>query len=176
MKKTRKGFTLIELLIVVAIMGSLAAMMASSSADSIDNAAASAIINNLQSMKTAAYDMYMNEPAVAGLAAIANGDEAVTGSTTGTTVKAVLGRYLGRIDIPTNYGIVGGASSWYVYYELQTTDSAKVKAKLKSMANRAGLLGAKGKTIAILEANGIGYYDDTVTGDDAQTVVALRVR
>ncbi|MBR0257640.1 MAG: type II secretion system protein [Synergistaceae bacterium] len=60
MKKTRKGFTLIELLIVVAIMGSLAAMMASSSSESIDNAAASAIINNLQSMKTAAYDMYMN--------------------------------------------------------------------------------------------------------------------
>ncbi|MBQ4431543.1 MAG: prepilin-type N-terminal cleavage/methylation domain-containing protein [Synergistaceae bacterium] len=173
MKRTRKGFTLIELLIVVAIMGALAAMMAASSADSVDVAAASAILNNLQSMKSAAYEMYTEEPAVAGLAAIADGDTAVTGSSTGNTVKAVLGKYLGRIDIATNYGIVGDKDAWYVYYELQATDSAKVKAKLAGMANRVGLLGASGKTLAILSAV-TAYYSDT--SETASTVVALRVR
>ncbi|MBR0035866.1 MAG: prepilin-type N-terminal cleavage/methylation domain-containing protein [Synergistaceae bacterium] len=37
MKKTRKGFTLIELLIVVAIIGALSAMTATSSTEAIDS-------------------------------------------------------------------------------------------------------------------------------------------
>ena len=177
MKRTRKGFTLIELLIVVAIMGALAAMMASSSADSIDSAQASAILNNLQSMKTAAYDMYMNEPAVAGMTSIAN-DTATTvvktpaaGETAATykTVGEVLGEYLGRIDIATNYGIVGNGDAWYVFYTLQDSDSAKVKTILANKANAAGLLGAADANLATLTAV-TAYYVDT------NKVIALRVR
>ncbi len=167
MKKARKGFTLIELLIVVAIMGSLAAMMASSSADSIDNAAASAIINNLQTMKTAAYDMYMNEPAVAGLSEITKNDEIVGTS----TVEKVFGKYLGRINIAEHYGIVGDTNSWYVYYELQdSSDSTKVKAILAKKANAAGILGAADATLATLTKDDTTYFVAT------DKVIALRVR
>ncbi len=176
MRKTRKGFTLIELLIVVAIMGSLAAMMASSSADSIDNAAASAIMNNLQTMKTAAYDMYMNEPAVAGMTDIDGTKKPGTAPASGTddrkTVSQILGKYLGRIDIATNYGIVGDTNSWYVYYTLQDSESAKVKAILAKKANAAGLLGAADSNLATLTADTTTYY----TAADANKVIALRVR
>lgn len=173
MKRARKGFTLIELLIVVAIMGAFAAMMASSSSDSIDSAQASAILNNLQSMKTAAYEMYIGEPAVAGLTAVANTTD-IDGEGAGTdTVAKVFGKYLGRIDIPTNYGIVGDTDAWYVYYTLQASDSAKVKAILDSKANAAGLLGAADANLATLEAV-TAYYD--ADADPAQTVIALRVR
>ena len=171
MKKARRGFTLIELLIVVAIIGSLSAMMASSSSDSIDSAAASAIMNNLQSMKTAAYEMYIGEPAVAGLDEVTN-----TQAVSGSTVGALLGKYLGRTDIAANYGIIGDASSWYVYYTLQASDSAKVKAELNGMANKAGLLGGKEASVGELGGTGASYYDNTLTEANAHTVVALRVR
>ena len=169
MKRTRKGFTLVELLIVIAILGAMSAMMATSSSESIDASAASAILNNLQTMKTAAFEMYMERADIASLPAIAN-DTDVDGDGDGTEkVSDVLGKLLGRVDIATNYGIVGDGTAWYVYYTITADDTANVKTKLKDSANKAGLLGAADSAIATLKAV-TAYYTGT------ETVIALRVR
>ena len=183
MKKIRKGFTLIELLIVVAIIGVLSAMMATSSSDAIDSSAASAILNNLQTLKTATFEMYQNVPEVAS---INTGTDPITGSSTvsvggnSTTVGKVLGERLGRLDIPTNYGLIGNETNgWYVYYTLQTSDTANTRKKLSAVANRAGLIGITTATPAAPTAfvgNTIGYYDNTATEDNEQKCIALRVR
>ena len=172
MKNLRKGFTLVELLIVIAILGALSAMMASSSTESIDKAQATSIINNLQTMKTAAYSMYMEKPEVASLATISGNGQAVTltGETSATNVGKVLGEFLGRLDIAENYGIFGDSKHWYVYYELQPSDSTKVKAILGAKANAAGLLYGYGvEDFSQYE----GYFDDDPTG---ATHIALMVR
>ena len=160
MRKIRKGFTLVELLIVIAIIGAFSAMMMSSSSDAIDQAQASAIISNLQSMKTAAYTMYMEKPEVAGLTAISGNNQAVTltGATSATTVGAVLGEFLGRIDIAQHYGIFGDPKHWYVYYKVQPDDSAKAQAILADKANKAGLLAADDASVDGIEDYGPDYY------------------
>ena len=177
MKRVRKGFTLVELLIVIAIFGGLSAMMATSSTDAIDVSAASVILNNLQSMKTAAYSMYMERPEVAGMNAIANDTPTpvvkspASGSESATykTVAEVLGEFLGRIDIAAHYGIVGDANHWYVYYELQNTDSAKVQAVLEEKANAAGLLGAPDASVDGI--NSYGPYDYFMGAEYAVLIV-----
>ncbi|MBQ4431827.1 MAG: prepilin-type N-terminal cleavage/methylation domain-containing protein [Synergistaceae bacterium] len=178
MKTTRKGFTLIELLIVVAIIAALAAMMAVSSADAIDTANANAILSNLQSMKVEAYDMYMNEPAVAALTTITNDSEITITEAVGTQgqdgyqaaekkkVAAILGERIGRIDLPTGYKIVGGTDEWYVVYTFQTNDSAQVKSILKDKASTAGLYGGTAEATTFT-----AYY-----ANNSEAAIALRVR
>ena len=182
MKKFRKGFTLIELLIVVAIIGALSAMMATSSSDAIDSSAASAILNNLQTMKTAAFEMYMNVPEVASITTnvmIPNvtGSTKVTIGTTETTVAKVLGERLGRVDIPANYGLTGNETNgWYVYYTFQTSDTTNVKNKLAAAANKAGLLGVSMPIPSVFAAL-TSYYSNTSSGSTAApSCIGLRVR
>ena len=172
MKKMRKGFTLVELLIVISILGALSAMMASSSTESIDKAQANAIINNLQTMKTAAYSMYVEKPEVASLMAISGNSQSVTltGATSATTVEKVLGEFLGRVDIAQHYGIFGDEKHWYVYYEIQPSDSAKVKAILGEKANAAGLLAADDTSV-----DGIDDYSSTYySGNEEYLVLMVR--
>ena len=54
MKKSRKGFTLVELLIVIAILGTLSAMMSVNVAGSTAKAKAAAIVSNVASCRSAA--------------------------------------------------------------------------------------------------------------------------
>ena len=156
MKKFRKGFTLIELLIVIAVIGSLSAMMMYSSSGAVDSADASKILSNLQTLKMAAMQMYMDEPKVASLTSIAlNGSTTIQVGATASdtkTVAEILGSYLGKKadalltstddDAHTSkYGLVGDATSWYVVYMFDTNDSAGVKAKLAAKAEETDLYG-----------------------------------
>ena len=176
MKRMHKGFTLVELLIVIAILGAMSAMMATSSSDSIDAASASAILNNLQTMKAAAFEMYMEEPKVASDTAITNEKEIEITPASGTgqdaiaavtkKVGEILGERLGRKDIATGYGIVGDANHWYIYYTITADDSANVKAKLQTSANAAGLYGGTSAATTAFE----DYYTGT------ENFVALMVR
>ena len=57
---TRKGFTLIELLIVIIVIGVLAAMMILSSSEAASTARAGTIIANLNTLKKAVIQWYMD--------------------------------------------------------------------------------------------------------------------
>ena len=174
MKKFRTGFTLVELLIVIAILGSFSAMMATSSSDSIDASAAAAIVNNLQTMKAAAFQMYQDRTDIASLTAIAN-DTDIDGTDGAGTEKVgeALGSFLGRKDIAPNYGIVGTGDTWFVYYTITTNDSAKVKAKLLASATAVGLYA---QTVAENAAPTVAGFANYYTTVDTENCIALKVR
>ena len=176
MKRVRKGFTLVELLIVIAVLGSLSGMMMQASSDAVDSADAAKILSNLQSLKVAAMEMYIEEPLIAAKASITFGsNEAVDGTTDTRTIAEVLGAYLGKKadalatgGAAAKYGLVGDANHWYVVYALGTEDNAAVKAKLAAKAQEVDLYAWQAATIPDSEA----YY----TVADGNTHVAMKVR
>lgn len=193
MKITRKGFTLVELLIVVAVIGALAAMMTMSSTESVDAAGANAIVSNLQSLKVAAYQMYMYEPKIASKTAIAiTGADKVDADSSPKderTIAQVLGSYLGKksdaIGITTTveenkddvvagkYGLIGDGTNWYVVYRLDdTVDTKGIKAKLKDKANASDLYSA---TVAIKSLVVASSFTAGYSGGN-ETCIALKVR
>ena len=163
MKAVRKGFTLVELLIVLAVLGSLSAMMTGASSDAIDTSTASAILGNLRTLKAAAFEMYMEKPEVASTATIKD-DTSITIGTEAKAVKEILGEYVGKKTIGTKYHIIGSSSAWYVYYELGADENTNVRAKLKAKAEDAGLWGTTSEPAV---TTGAGTTEDpTVTHDD----------
>ncbi len=189
MRNTRKGFTLVELLIVIAIMASLSAMMAISSSESIDASSASAILNNLQTMKAAAFDMYMNEPKAASLGAFALNDTTTTivaAPTTGDDNRSdddkktpnglLASKYLGKASLGTKYSLIASAKHWYVVYTMDTDDSTAVRGKLKDKATEAGLYGTT--TAPAQAADDCGFTADYDNTEDAGATayIALKVR
>ena len=181
----RKGFTLVELLIVVAIIGVLGSMMMMSSTDAVDSAGANAILSNLNTMKTAAMSMYMEDTEVASQSPIAlNGTDGVGSE---GTVKKTLAKYLGKSstaiglgDQAGQYGLVGSDSAWYVVYQFATTDTTGVKTKLAASSSKADLFCAtdapEGKTGT--DDDGTCGFSTTAyyNGGTNEAYIGLRVR
>ena len=156
MRKARKGFTLVELLIVVAILGVLAAGLSMSSTDAVDAAGANNILNNLQSVKTAAMQMYIDH-----------------GSTLDVTN---LNKYLGKKSTSLKIGndkgkytvvTVGTPSVWYAVYQFSDNDTAGLKTKLGDKATTADLYGT---------ADNSTFTYPYKTATTTFTRVAVRVR
>ena len=179
--KVRKGFTLVELLIVVAIIGVLAATMTMSSTDAIDAAGANNILSNLQSLRTAAMELYMESSDAASATVIAVGGSA-TINDKNRDVHAALAGYLGKKSNTASlgstagkYSLVASDKSWFVVYQLADSDTAGVRKKLAAKANDADLYGSKaapdtGTGKECLSA----YYENKAT--DAEVYIGLRVR
>lgn len=182
MKRTHKGFTLVELLIVVAVIGVLATMMMMSSSDAVDSASANSILANLNSMKTAVYQMYMED---SNMAAKTQSEQIISFKET----KETLAKYLGKlaateaigIDITAGtgkYDLIGKGASWFVVYQLDASDSAGVRAKLKAKGNDVELYAAASPSTG---ENDCGFTNDTTSDaynkleSTAQYFVALRV-
>lgn len=153
MRKARKGFTLVELLIVVAILGVLAAGLSMSSTDAVDAAGANNILNNLQSVKTAAMQMYIDHGSTLN---VANLNKYLGKKTTSVKIGSGEGKYT----------VVATDSVWYAVYQFATSDTAGLKAKLADKAGGADLY---------LSTNATAFSYPYVVADENK-YVALRVR
>ena len=176
MKKMRKGFTLVELLIVIAILGTMSAMMATSSTDAIDSSTASAILNNLQTMKAAAFQMYMYDPEIASLGKFALDNASVTNEEGYTPDEILASSYLGKATLGAKYGLIASASSWYVVYTMDAEDNLIVRSKLAARAAEAGLYGTTTKPSEAADNCGFSVDYAGTEAAGATVYIALKVR
>ena len=189
MKKVRKGFTLVELLIVIAIMAALSAMMAVSSSESIDASSASAILNNLQTMKASAFEMYMQEPKAASMGAFAlndtetpivakpaTGDDERSDDDKKTPNALLATKYLGKATLGTKYSLIGSTKHWYVVYTMDAEDSTAVRSRLADKAADVGLYGTT--TAPAQGSDNCGFSTDYAGTEaaGATAYIALQVR
>lgn len=127
---SRKWYILIESLIVVIVIGIISAIMIFSSTESMNSTRASNIANNLRTLKTVAFEHYMN-----------NND--------GTNINnniLKLDKYINSEKISSGeslsegcYGIYDGEKdSYFVGYKFADNEES-IKKKLKSRANVLGL-------------------------------------
>ena len=186
MKRVRKGFTLVELLIVLAVLGSLSSMMAYSSSGAVDSADTAKILGDLQTLKMAAMQMYMEEPEVASLSTIAlDGSTTIGTGDDAKTVASILGAYLGKkADAlltttgdsahTSKYGLVGSSTAWYVAYKLDASDSTGVRAKLKDRAEACDLYGVA--TVTTTGDCGFANYYTNAETAGSDFYIALKVR
>ena len=115
MKRTRKGFTLIELLIVIAILGVLTAMMQLSGTGATAAAKASAVVNGLRTIRTAA-NMYAN----------LNAGQTISLD----TFKTSSNDYFDESITSSKFSVSASNDVWYAYYTYEASDTATFKTKL----------------------------------------------
>ncbi|MBN1332582.1 MAG: prepilin-type N-terminal cleavage/methylation domain-containing protein [Synergistales bacterium] len=128
-KKKRQGFTLVELLIVIIIIGILAGALLLVAGASQDKAAASKVITNLRTAKTAALMYYADQSPTAWP----------------TAMDQLLG-YTDRELSTDLYEIVSNSQGtnvfYYVTYEAPELQDPGVQKKLIDAAAEAGVLGS----------------------------------
>ena len=143
----RRGFTLVELLIVIAILGALASLMTLSGTNATASANATKIINNLQTMKSAAL-MFYSDYKDSSDADLTKADfEGVSNDYFDVATLKELRKSYG-LDMTTASG--NDPSKWYVGYvfaEDAAADDAMIKKLLKARAANAGLWGTSDTAI-----------------------------
>ena len=137
MKKIRKGFTLVELLIVIAIIGALAATMATSREKATAAAKAASIVNNIEACKTAAALYYFENCNEAELATKTAGDFLKDDSTYVPNWKEFS---TGGIKYSVDSTATGqGYDKWAVQVDFTgDADVVGIKAALKKMRGYSG--------------------------------------
>ena len=172
----RKGFTLVELLIVIAIIGTLTALMTLSSTNATASAEAAKVVSGLRTARSAAIMYYWDHPDLQTSTVWAKGTEdddpgvqEKFASEIGDYLEATPeGASLGTVYTLKLIGTAGDAASkadWYVGYTVanNTKISDAVKARLVGQASSYGLWG-------ITDAGAVAAYATT------DTVIYVKVR
>ena len=153
MKRMRKGFTLVELLIVIALIGTLSAMMMVSSSEAQNSARVAKIVEGFRSL-SAAMMMYYNE------------DTTVADKANEATIVAGAKRYIKNEDVfdvneePGTYYVAVVGDTWWLYYTLGGSNGAinellqkkAAELDLKKAAN------AKPKSAEAYDGTGAAVY------------------
>ena len=130
MKKMRKGFTLVELLIVIAILGTLAAMMTLSSSGATASATASRIASGFKIVRVAA-SMYAADSGDKSTAIyFSKHSTDYVGPESAKLIKA--------FTITSSDG--PGTKDWYASYTI-TGDTAAIGAKFKKYSEDLSMTG-----------------------------------
>lgn len=178
MHKTRKGFTLIELLIVIAIIGTLTALMTLSSANATASAEAAKVVSALRVARSAAIMYYWDHPDQQSV------KNAQWTADVETKFNGEIGAYLETTPEGTDAGtaytlklitdeenddekakLLASNADWYVGYTVanNTKITDAVKDRLVGQASSYGLYG-------ITDAGAVDTYKKT------DTVIYVKVR
>ncbi len=127
-KYSRRVFIFIEILIVMISISILAFIMIFSSNESMNSTKASKIANNLRTLKTVAFEQYMNNIDDRRINNILSLDKYINSE------KISSGEFLSA----GCYGIYDAENSYFVGYKFADNEGA-IKNKLKARANTLGL-------------------------------------
>ena len=119
MKRMRKGFTLVELLIVIALIGTLSAMMMVSSSEAQNSARVAKIVEGFRSL-SAAMMMYYNEDTT--VADKADAATIITGAKRYVKNDAVFDSALDTTE--GTYYVTKAGDTWWLSYRLSGADGA----------------------------------------------------